>query len=116
MATIRLVDLTDVSADTGVQNTVYAGGGGGELLTSLRMRNKVNVPEDPYTGGQVLVTIGWNDGVVAQEWNVAIQTFADNYNEQGIQIWQDIAYPITYRVQPLVGGGSVDVVVLHADS
>jgi hypothetical protein len=117
---VRVFDQQNISADTGIVNTVYAGGSPGESIALLRLRNRVNTPQTPYVGGQYLVTIRYHDGLAPREENVAIQTIDNSplpaeYNETGFQIWQDLNYPLSVQVAPVgaPGTGTVDVVLLH---
>jgi hypothetical protein len=128
MSTIRGYDVQNISADTGevvVFPAPLIGGtppppGTGEELLRLGLRNSVHTPEDPYVGGQYLVTLRYHDGKSLREENVAIQTFATdpldpatyNYNETQFNIWWDHSRDLTIQVTPLVPGpGTVNVLL-----
>ena len=117
MATSRIVELTDVSSDTG-EVTILGQGlsfdpnpaqGFSEQIIQMRMRIKTNVPD---ASGQFLVSVFWNDGNSDQSWDVTLSNIAGAYTEVGMDIWADASRDLTYRVQPLTPGGSVDVRIL----
>lgn len=82
-----------------------------EQIVNLRMRIKTNVVD---LLGLHLVTVRWNDGISDQEWNVSLSTILGNYTETGVQIWADVSRAVTAQIQPLVPGGSIDVIILGA--
>lgn len=111
--TTRLVNLTNLTADTGTVNSALIDGNNpapsvSENLINLRMRIATNV----VGVGQFLVTIGWFDGIGDQLWQVSLNTTSGNYSELPMEIWWDHNKPVTYRVEPLAAGGSVDVRVI----
>ncbi len=107
----RVIDITDVSADTGELGCSGLGWTPppDEQVVNLRMRIKTNVPS---LLGLHLVTVRWNDGVADQEWNVSLSNILDGYAEQPMQIWADPSRVVTAQIKPLVAGGSVDVRIL----
>jgi hypothetical protein len=120
MSTIRGYVGTDISADTGEVEVIPApvniyALGVAENIVTLRMRMRTNVPQDPYLGGQMLATVRWNDGNAVQEWNMGLSTYADNYAELPQEIWADMFRAVTIQVQPLVAGGSVDVLLDYVE-
>ncbi len=123
MSTIRGYNQLDVSADTGevvvIPGQLDQGNhlpvGFSENVVTLRMRLKTHTPQDPYVGAQMLATVRWHDGNVVQEWNLALATYADNYTEQGLEIWLDGSRDLTIQVQPLSAGGSVDVLLDYVE-
>ena len=120
MSTIRGYEAQDISADTGEVTVITMGGtlplpGTYENIITLRMRMKTNFPEYPYLGGQMLATVRWNDGNADQEWNMGLSTYADNYAELPQEIWADASRDVTIQVQPLIGGGSVDVLLDYVE-
>lgn len=122
MTTIRSYDVEDISDSGGEVIVLLANGGTlllpgqAEGLEALRLRLKVHTPQDPYTGGQILVTVRWHDGVSDREWNIALATTAPvddvpNYAEQENNIWWDHSSNVTIQVSELVGPnpGTLDV-------
>lgn len=116
MGTFRGYDDTNISSDTGVIEIFPAETFGGipidpgraEDLILARLRVVTNDPG----GGVMLVTVSYFDGVGDVDWNVSLVMDAGNYAEQGPptgEIWFDHSKPLTIRVQPLSGTGSVDV-------
>lgn len=123
MSTIRAYAQTDISADTGevvaiagqLINSELPDPGFREDIVTLRLRLKVNTPQDPYAGGSMLATVRWHDGNVVQEWNLALPTDVDQYVEQGMDVWMDGSRDLTIQVRPLVSGGSVDVLLDYVE-
>lgn len=112
----RLVDLTNVSANIPETNTIYAmptppAPGVSEDIINLRLRISTNV----VGAGNYLMTMGWFDGKGDQLWQVSLNATLDNYSEQPMQIWWDRSKPLTYKVDQLSPGGSVDIRVIQGN-
>lgn len=117
MTTTRLYNGTNISANTGVINTIldqgapYPSPGVSENIINMRMRMKTNV----VGVGQYLSTVSWFDGGNDQVWQFSLNTTLDNYAELPMQIWWDHNKPVTVQVDQLSPGGSVDVRLISDD-
>ena len=109
---------SDISADTGEQNMLTLNlnpnppQGTSAAIIDLRMRLQTHTAD---LLGTYLVSVRYNDGVADQAWQVALQVSAGNYSEQGLQIWYDDSRDVTVQIEPLVSGGSIDVLIIGKD-
>lgn len=109
---------SDISSDTGEQNMMLLNSnpnppqGTSNAVIDLRMRLMTHTAS---LLGTHLVSVRWNDGVNDQAWQVALQVSAGNYAEQGLQIWYDDSRDVTVQIEPLVSGGSIDVLIIGKD-
>ena len=119
MAGGRPYNETNVTTDTGVIeiSPPYGGpppAGTVETMTDFAVKLKVNTPDG---AGVYLATVDWFDGEVRQQYNVQIgpPLIAADYVMSPLQkVWHDRSENFTFRLQPLVAGGSVDCALYFA--
>lgn len=119
MGTLRGYNEEDISDSSG-EVEVWAQGphstpGLSEEMGMFRLRLRTHTPEDPYTGGQVLVTVRWHDGNGEQSWPLALATSEGNYSEQGNELWVDNVRAVTLQVEPYIGSGTIDVLMIYKE-